>query len=333
MGNCLLESTMTVFVLGAVLCILHKERRWLWHLLGGLLLCAAFLTKGFTGLFPLALPFLLWIFGLRKGSFVNMVGLTLLAVLATAAPVAVMVLTDTRAEHFFDIYLHHQVLRGVGVHVVENRWYVVGRYFIHTAALWGTVLVTLTVALLRKKPVSQLPCRSAMCMLTLGLCGVVPMMVSYKQRDFYLLTAYPYMVVAMSLLMTPYVGRLTQQIALAARKPAIFYTIVVLAVLLPASAAAVAGANANHFCRDKVLQADMEVVLTAVDEGEHVGIPHSMRSQWALLFYYYLGKHIALGESDTCRHLLTDGKASVPEGYVEVPLPTQQYKLYCLSEQ
>ena len=59
----MLECTMVIFVLAAVLCLLHYDsrRRLLWAAAGGAMLYCAFLCKGFTGLYPFALPAIVWV--------------------------------------------------------------------------------------------------------------------------------------------------------------------------------------------------------------------------------------------------------------------------------
>ena len=58
----MLECTMVIFVLAAALCFLHREeRRLLWSAFAGVFLYLAFLCKGFTGLYPFALPMIVWV--------------------------------------------------------------------------------------------------------------------------------------------------------------------------------------------------------------------------------------------------------------------------------
>ena len=86
--NNYLESTMTLFVLASVWLVLRGKKGG-GHVLAGLMLAAAFLTKGPTGLFPLALPALLWLFGERKG-FGQAAAGTLAMAAGLAAPMALL---------------------------------------------------------------------------------------------------------------------------------------------------------------------------------------------------------------------------------------------------
>ena len=67
-----LENTMSIFVMLSILLYLKSLRkfRFPFVILSGLMLFLAFLTKGFTGLYPLAFPFLHYLFLQRRFSFI-----------------------------------------------------------------------------------------------------------------------------------------------------------------------------------------------------------------------------------------------------------------------
>ena len=320
--NNYLESTMALFVLAAVWLVLRGKGVG-WHLLAGVMLAAAFLTKGPTGLFPLALPALLWLFGTRKG-FGQAAAGTLAMSAGLAAPMALLWLGVPDAQEFLRKYFETQVIGGSQVLVTE-RTYIVKTLFSHTAVVLVVALASVLFGILRKSAPWR-PTRDSWrrfgLMFALALCGTLPMMVSTKQRAFYLLTVFPFVALAVAALLEPLARHMEKQL----QRPAM--TVATVAVLLAAVIA-----NALHWQkpgRDKVMLADMDVIAPALQEGETVTITPDLASNNSLHGYWYFYHHVTLDANARHRHLLTT-EDNADSTYREIPLPTEQYHLYELQ--
>lgn len=318
--NNYLESTMTLFVLASVWCVLRGKGAG-WHLLAGLMLALAFLTKGPTGLFPLALPLLLWLFGERKG-FWPMVGNTLLMVIGLVVPLAVLWFAVPDAAEFLTKYFDKQIVGGSQT-VVTERSYIVKTLFSHTASvLVITAVVVLFGVFCKKTP--WRPTRDSWrrfgLMFALALCGTLPMMVSTKQRAFYLLTVFPFVALAVAALLEPLARHIEKHL----QRPVV--TVATVAVLLAAVIT-----NALHWQkpgRDKVMIADMDVIAPALQEGEMVSISPELAANNSLYGYYYFYHHVPLDPNQQHAHLITIEGNLPDDSYHEVPLPTVEYRLY-----
>ena len=317
--NNYLESTMTLFVLASVWLVLRGEGVG-WHLLAGLMLAAAFLTKGPTGLFPLALPALLWLFGERKGFGQTATG-TLAMAAGLAAPMALLWFCVPDAQEFLRKYFENQVIGGSQT-LVTSRTYIVKTLFSHTAVVLVVALAAVLFGILRKSAPWR-PTRDSWrrfgLMFALALCGTLPMMVSTKQRAFYLLTVFPFVALAVAALLEPLVRYYEKQL----QRPAM--TIVTVVVLVAAVVT-----NALHYGkpgRDKVMLADMDVIAPALQEGETLTITPDLSSNNSLHGYYYFYHHVTLDANAQHRHLLTT-EDNMDSTYREIPLPTEQYHLY-----
>lgn len=320
--NNYLESTMTVFVLASVWLVLHGKGVG-WHVLAGVMLAAAFLTKGPTGLFPLALPALLWLFGECKG-FGQAAAGTLAMAAGLAAPMALLWLGVPDAQEFLRKYFENQVIGGSQVLVTE-RTYIVKTLFSHTAVVLVVALAAVLFGILRKSAPWR-PTRDSWrrfgLMFALALCGTLPMMVSTKQRAFYLLTVFPFVALAVAALLEPLVRHYEKQL----QRPAM--TVATVAVLLAAVIA-----NALHYGkpgRDKVMLTDMDLIAPALQEGETMTIPPDLASDNSLHGYYYFYHHVTLDANAQHRHLLTT-EDNMDSTYRKLPLPTGQYHLYELQ--
>ena len=325
----MLECTMLVFVLAAVLCMLQRDGNsvW-WHMGGGLLLSAAFLTKGFSGLFPLALPALHWLTHRKQQSVGRALLLTAITLLATILPILIIVILNPEAKHYLYTYLTHQVIGGSHVYL-HNRWYIVGRFFVHTALVWLATAVVVSITALQHRSKPSLKTfvakhRTALMLLALAFLGVIPMMVSTKQRDFYLLTAYPVLAFSVALIIDKEMHNQLQGLASNS-------ILAVFALLLLGTGVGINMANYGKAGRDNALLNDMELILPHLQKGETVGITASMQGEYSLHSYYHIYGGITLDSQCSGSHLLTDGctlNAEMAEQYEELCLGTQKYKLY-----
>ena len=76
--------------------------------------------------------------------------------------------------------------------------------------------------------------------------------------------------------------------------------------------------------------ADMDQIAPSLQEGETVSISPDLASDNSLQGYYYFYHHVTLDPEGAHRHLIC--KTDVADSaYREVPLPTEEYKLYELK--
>lgn len=308
-NQCMLENTMVLFTLGTILLLLRPERKALNGLIAGVLLAAAFMTKGFTGLFPLVLPLLLWICDRRKGAILQ----TLCMLAGLLLPLAVIAFTVSEAREYFSNYMQMQVLAGWSQGEV-HRWQILVYFLRSTAIAIGVVLLVAVI----NKGVGQKPSRLHWAMWILVACAVLPMMVSTRQREFYLLTAMPIVAVLLALLIEEPVARWL--------KPTKVWGYVTMALF--AGAVVLNALRFGTEGRDAQLQRDMKVIVANLDEGETVTIPSPLYFDYKLQGYYYRERRITLDDQHRCHHLLTTAEYLADSNYREVPLPTKEYKLY-----
>ena len=323
--NNFLESTMLVFVLAAV-CFSLKGG-W-WDAVVGLMLALAFLTKGPTGLFPLVLPFLLWAFGLHKESFWKMLGETLLVAAVLTATIGLLCLVVPDSAEYLRIYLEKQVedsLQGDE----GSRTYIVGALLGRSVVVLIVAALAILVGLWRKQwCYSNMHWRTAAMLFALTLCGCLPMMISTKQHPHYLLCDFPFMAMAAAVLVEPAAKRYEHLVQ--GRAAAVTTAVLMVAAVV---------LNGLHFGkpgRDKAMIEDMHVIMPLLEEGETVTIPNPLVFKYNLHGYYYFYRHVSLDQHNAHRHLLTDtelGQREWNEQYREVPLPTQEYKLYELIKE
>ena len=314
-NQCMLENTMVLFDMEAILLLLRHGRKAMYGMLAGLLLAAAFLTKGFTGLFPLALPLLLWLFDRKNVSFKAMVQQTLCILVGLLLPLAVMALAVPQARDYFANYMELQVVAGWTQNEVP-RWQIIIYFLRNTAPVIGIVVL---VAILAHG--LHHPNKEQLAMWTLVACAVLPMMVSTRQREFYLLTSMP-LVAVLSASMLDGAKCIVDSIRLQA------LPVKIVAVALLTGAVTLNVMRFGTEGRDAELQRDMKTIVQRLDHGETASIPTPLYYDYKLQGYYYRESRITLDDRHQHRHMIATGEFDIDSSYHEIPLPTTKYKLY-----
>ncbi len=340
--NNMLENTMMIFVLLTVLFMLKSydgKRKWLFVLLSSLTIFLSFMTKGFTGLYTLAFPFCMWLVR-REETFMKMFCDTLWILLLFMLWFTLMVTLSDSAQTYFRNYFT-LVLNGVEVRTVSSRFTIIYKF---VSQLLPSVCILIMFVLygikLRKNGFRKekngikihKPLDLSVVFMLLALCGVVPVMLSLKQRGFYVLTVYPFCAIAFSVLVLSNVKKMFE-IWSDRTKNIIF----ALSLFLFVSGIVANVFNFGRIGRDETKIEDMKVILRKVGRGDVVSVPLSMRREYSLYGYYYrYGKvsltHLEMGHEWL---LLDDGNdfeaMRLDILYVPEDLPTKRYRLYRLK--
>ena len=298
--NNLLENTMSVFVLLSVYLMIigYQKSNKLWLFLAGVALFGAFLSKGFTGLFPLVFPILYCIFDNKRrwieGPIDTLVLFVTLAVLS-----GMMFLVFPSSFAYMKDYINLQVIGG-GLHeaTVSSRFYIV---FSLLQQLMISYVIAMTLVICKaknkdNKKVFEFPSDKVWfyIFLILGLAGVLPIMVSVKQRDFYMLTALPFFALACGHISLSMVNTLMPRITQKTCKWMTFGTscIVLLGLVL----------NVIHigkYGRDEALIEEVKQRIAEAEGQNIIEIPSEQYTQWARHAYFMRYGKISLIPTET----------------------------------
>ena len=200
--NNMLENTMTIFVLLSVwlMILSYLKNNKIWLILAGIALFGAFMSKGFTGLFPLVFPIIYCIFDDKRLWIQGPID-TLLLMVTLALLSGAMFLAFPASFAYLKTYFSLQVIGG-GLHeaTVSTRFYIVFRWLGQMIA--PLVIITIVLILSKLKGNAKVfEFRSDktwfLIFLILGFMGVLPIMVSLKQSGFYMQAALPFFALAL----------------------------------------------------------------------------------------------------------------------------------------
>jgi len=318
----------TVFCLLSFVCSFkalytpHLFRQMLYAFCAGLMVVAAFLSKGPVGLFPLTAPLLYAIFvehtDIRKG-----ISVTLMCIFSAAGLFGLLLLYEP-AWVDLSQYISHQVLASLksppqtGINEIGRLSFVFSMTKELTPSL---VLIALIFILARYENTLSLPkkmTRKAAACLLIALSGSLPVLFSYKQHSYYIVPALPFFALACSLLLCPSLSRMFDR-----RIPIwkdqsfrLLYRIEVGALLCIVT---VSLFLINTPYRDMDMFRDLQAISRIVPAGSIIGIHPSEWGDWELHAYLHRHLRISLDGSPTAKerpfYLYPVGAKTLPEAF------------------
>ena len=299
--NNLLENTMSVFVLLSVylMIVSYQRNHKFWLVLSAIALFLAFLTKGFKGLFPFLFPILYSIFD-DKHRWIQGPIDTLLLFVTLAVLSGVMFLVFPPSFAYLKDYINLQVIGG-GLHeaTVSSRFYIVFSLLLQLIApllIIATILIMSKIINKEKHKIFEFPLDKAWfyIFLVLGLVGVLPIMVSVKHRDFYMLAALPFFALAFAHLSLSMVNMMLLEIKPKTKKW----------MLLGAGGVLLLGIVLNlchigKYGRDEAFLVAMKKVLSEIPENEVIEIKPEDFNQWSWHAYFMRYGKVSLDDSQS----------------------------------
>ena len=297
--NNMLENTMSVFVLLSVYLMIigYQRNHKIWLFLSAFTLLLAFLSKGFTGLFPLVFPILYCAFDQKRkwiqGPIDSLILLVSIAVFA-----GIMFLVCPGSFGYIKDYIRLQVIGG-GLHeaTASSRFYIVFallQQLVIPCALALVLVICKTKSKVNSKIFEFPPDKGWFYVfLIMGLVGVLPIMVSVKQRDFYMLAALPFFALACGhitlSMLTLWLPKITPKVrgwmTLGAG------CVVLLGLVLNV-------VHIGKYGRDEALIEEVKQRIAEYEGNNVIEIPQEEYTQWAKHAYYMRYGKISLSPTE-----------------------------------
>lgn len=329
--NNLLECTQGIFILLSILFILKglhstNNKALIYLSASGVFLLFSFLSKGFTGLFPLIMvPVYYFVYKsipIKKAIIYSSV-----VFLSFIFLCFLLILKDAAFENI-KAYLNSQVIAALNGHRTENvqsnRFYILKR--LAEISILPLVIVTIiSIISYSRKDIRKLLTykKDILFFLFLGLSAVIPIMISTKQATYYLLTAIPCFSIAMGLLIA---GKSDFFDRLKSSKTFNFLTI---SFLLTAIVFSFFKLNTTNK-RDKVLIHDIDAIRVNIENGSTIGCK-TQGKELALYGYFMRLNFISLDTISPFANsfvIIDSRTTAVPENYKKVDLNTFKFNLY-----
>ncbi len=283
-SNNMMENTMSVFTTSALISFLlflrSKNHIVIYSIAGATLIFLACLTKGPTGLFPLAIP-LLFLRASKELTWKLILCYVILQLLFFSL-IAIFVFSFPEARNFLSQYialqlgpaLNHSIKPETETHIIFKELFIMLLPF----------LILYFVSLFRRKEMKKINVSQAGAFILSGLAASLPIALSMKQRKFYLLPSLPVFVLGFSILVLPIVKYIelktvdfiTERISLLIKWSCILTILACTTICIK---------NKNSFSRDKSMLADIENMLPLIGSEEAICSDWQLYEEWSLRAY------------------------------------------------
>lgn len=331
-ANNMLENTLTVFVLLAFWLIFKSQvkRRFLYLTLAGVFLFLGFMTKGFVVLYIWGVPFFYWLF-IKRVKFINILIDNVLIIIFTVLPFVFIYHFNTEAQSFFDHYFEKQLIGSLeNVETVSTRFAIVWMFL---QQITGTIILILIFLFIVRKKVGlkelvRQNSNYAYFTLAIVFSGILPIMISMKQRSFYILSVYPILMIGLSYWLFPVFNVIEEKIK---AEPVKKWGRIVSGVLLVISVLII-GVRVGTLGRDIEVIEDCKIITQEIGEGKTINICSDMFDDWSMHAYFMRYGNISLEQREEikCQYLLMSNSCNVQpsNNWRLVPVDTKKYKLY-----
>ncbi len=325
-SNNLLENTLVIFVSLSVL-FYFKSRadfRFLFLILAGVMSMLGILTKGFTGLFVWALP--LWCFLVSADRPARVISDTAVLVAATLLPLAALWWLSPAAAESLSKYFNDQVVDSIqNESAVANRAYILRKFL--EAILPVVVAAALCVFAGRRMQAPGVDWKRALPLFCLTLSGVVPIMISLKQRPFYIHCVYPFFALAVGILLFPVVRSLLERIDPRGRG---FRQFRWCAWVLVAAGLVLTALYWGRPTRDQELLSDVRAICEIVAPGTTAGMSREIVAPVKNAAYFARYGRVELDRKDLDRefYIAPLRESAPPDGFVDSGAQTARLKLF-----
>lgn len=330
--NNMLESTLLIFILSSTLCLVKSGPRPSAKqlIIPGLLLALGMITKGFVGLFIWSFFFWKWLIQ-KDSSLEELIKNTLLLIFFTVIPLVILFACSPAAWHHFYSYLNHQVLRSIEeVVTVPHRGWILVRLF-------NEVLPMLIAGLLiyfsfRRVTLSEEKSKTQWMFFAIGLSGVLPLLITMKQRGFYLLTTFPFFALFTALIIAPFADEMMRRFHLSTIGKRILST---LSVILIAVGIIISVLNYGSISRDNDNLSDVLKLNDYFKKETTIGLSKSLHGDWGLRAYAYRFAYLSTDPLKAQKHeyLLLRKIEEMPSSYKEIKINLKDHSLYKKDEQ
>lgn len=282
-SNNMLEITMLVFLLLGFLFYLKSVQSFSWIILSGICIALGVLSKGVFSLFIWGVPGFYFLIT-RKETFKIAFIKTLVLIVFTLGPILLIYYYNPEAKHLLDAHIDGQLFNSVqNVTTVESRFKIV-QYFFNDfvfVLLEATAIIGLFLWITKSKiNISQERFRNGVFLIIVGISGIAPIMISLKQRPFYMFSAMPFLALGIGLFLEPMAITLLTKVSSAMRK-----TIKVLSTFAFILGIGLSIYFSTQFTRDANKIHDIKTVLEHTGEFPQIRITQTLYPDWSLRAY------------------------------------------------
>ena len=320
--NNVLENTMGVFTLFACFFILKSliNNSWVYLVFGGLFIVFGGLSKGPVAFFPLAIPFIYGlIYKTKNYSLFN--SFALFGVVVLIYFILFFLFPDLYNNII--LYLNKQLIPSINNNrevTTVNRFYIL--LLLLKELLFPFFVLIFIVVIARFKRIKSTQTKPLVLFGLIALSASVPLILSLKQRAFYLVPAIPFFAMSAGYFLIKPIRLLTALIS----QSILNWTkrIVIILILFFCCFIFI---SPNVSSRDSVLLEDVYKIASIVPDGTIISSVKEIQTNWLLIAYLSRIGYISLDKGRRHQHLLIKKGENFPKGYVKTNVDLELFYL------
>lgn len=333
-ANNIQENTLNIFCLASVFFSLKaiKGSRYpvVHYLISGVFVFLATMSKGMPGFFPLALPFVSWMV-YRKESMLKMLLHTLLIFSVPVFIYVVLLQFPDSRESLSNYFFKRLLYRVNSMPTTTFRLQSLVRIITELIPAFILMLIVGVIAYVQKtKRATAILSKPVLFYLLIAAAGSIPLTFTMVQKGLYLGPCFPYLAIALSLVIIPVIHTWVQQINTGSKSFRMFRTstfIILIGVL------AYTGAQKGKISREADLIRDAYKIGTIIPPHSNVEVPDSMYWEYDFVLPGFLMRydHISVCPNKNCYEYYLQLKkypAPDPRKYQRIPIATEAVDLY-----
>ena len=241
-----------------------------------------------------------------------------------------MTLLNEQAYDYLHAYLTNQVVGSVqNIATVTSRWNIVKDFFSESIVLWILLVIFLII---KRKQIKQLAInKDAIALLLIVFSGVLPIMLSMKQRGFYILSVFPFLAIAIAMILAPPLEELLNKWS-RERRAKTQKVLFVLSIIL--CLGLIGFYPKKSISRDKDLIEVTDMVNKHVPNWGRIGVDKRHRNGWGLIGYMarYGGYSLYVDDPNMDYYIVEKGKDKFPPNTKVVDESSSFYLVKTVSQ-
>jgi len=322
--NNLLENTMGAFTIFAIFFILKAliESRIIFIIFGSILIILAFLSKGFVGIFPIVIPLLFAvIYDSKKRAVLYF--LFLIILIATFSLILLIVFPEIRDN--ITIYFDQQLLPALNNQreiTTNNRFNLIFNLMLILSIPIVIVLYILFKQWRKNRNLMLHKNKQFLLFLLIAISASLPLIISLKQRQFYLIPSIPFYALSFSYLIVSYLKETLDRVPKSSLKWLNSVSLGVLSIVLIFSTF-----KFGEFSRDEEKLKDIYTISNYIPEGEIISITKDLYSDWSLVAYMSRVGYLSLDCDNKHEYFLMEKNSITipPIDYSQIDLKLNLY--------
>ncbi|MBN2664447.1 MAG: glycosyltransferase family 39 protein, partial [Bacteroidales bacterium] len=313
--NNMLENSVSVFAIFSVFFILksHIDKKIIYIFPASIFIVAAFLSKGFVGIFPLITSFI-YVVIFEKIKINKSALISFLMFLMPFGIYFILTVFYPKLKESIDVYINQQLIPSVKnqKEVTANSHFDI--LFTLFVELLVPVLILLFLVLknfFKEKVIKIENKKEFIFFILVAISASIPLIITLKQRRFYLVPSIPFYVLSLSFVIYPYILKTIDKISQKTNK---IITSISLSVLL--FTVIFSFLKFGNPYRDKKLINDITIISQYIGTDTTISTTKELWYNWKLHAYFARKSNISLDCDDFFEYFLIDKNTDTLEDYL-----------------